>query len=174
MKLLLLVMLLFNCSINAEGLKNIAENEIQIRYVNSDLKFSSFLIPKIIKKDIEKAVHQKFFRDKIYYWKIYQKDKLTAIALLDNVYGKTMPITFLVFFDLSGKIVDTKIVKYRESHGGEIGNERWLKQFNNKSTYSSLSFGKDIDGISGATISAKSITMGIKKLLLLAKQILKR
>ena len=43
----------------------------------------------------------------------------------------------------------------------------WLKQFEGKYNGEQLEFNKDIDSISGATITAPSITAGIKSLSLL-------
>lgn len=38
-------------------------------------------------------------------------------------------------------------------HGQQIGSQRWLKQFIGKTKNDNLEIGKDISGISGATIS---------------------
>jgi Na+-translocating ferredoxin:NAD+ oxidoreductase RnfG subunit len=54
---------------------------------------------------------------------------------------------------------------YREDHGGEVGSKRWLNQFSGKSKADNLIYQKDIAAISGATISAKSMTNEINKLL---------
>ena len=54
---------------------------------------------------------------------------------------------------------------YRESHGGEVGSKRWLKQFIGVSSKKYLEYQDDIVGISGATISVKSMTNEVNKLL---------
>ena len=58
-----------------------------------------------------------------------------------------------------------KILVYREDHGGEIGSKRWLKQFIGKTLTHNLKYQKDIAAISGATISARSMTFEVNKLL---------
>ena len=121
------------------------------------------------KKPIEQKVRQKFFRNELYVWKIYQLEspsKLVGRAILDNVYGKEMPITFLVVFDLKGNIIRSAIVKYREAIGGQVAHVHWQKQFIDKNALSSFQVGTDIDGITGATISVHSVTKGIHKLAL--------
>jgi len=172
MKNIILIYILLSSAIFAGGIKEKVEREINAHFKNSSMEIVKYTIPKNVRMKIEKTVNQRFFRSTIVYWKIKRNNKLAAIAILDNVYGKTMPITFLVFFNLDGKILDSKVIKYRESHGGEISNKNWLVQFKNKDSKSSFDFGKDIDGISGATISAKSISKGIQKLSILAKIIL--
>lgn len=119
------------------------------------------------KKRIEIMVGQRFFRNSIYTWKISINNTTVGYALLDNVIGKSLPITFLVIFNLEGIILSTHVVKYRESIGGEISNWRWNRQFSGRNYQSSFSVGNDIDGISGATISVNAMTRGIHKLTLL-------
>ena len=82
-----------------------------------------------------------------------------------------MPITFLVIFDDSGKIILTDIVKYREPYGGAVQNENWTAQFKKKDSNSGYKVGTDIDGITGATISVKSVSKGIYKLSLLYNEL---
>ena len=136
-------------------------------------KINKLTIPSNIKYQIEKASQQRFFKDYVYEYRIYSGDSLVGIGLLDNVYGKAMPITFLVLFDTKGSITNVHIVKYREEYGGQISNQTWLEQFNGSNWNSSFQVGKDIDGISGATISVNSITKGIKKTALIYYKILK-
>ena len=131
---------------------------------NTDIRMHIIKLDKQMKKQVENQVKQRFYRDKLYYWTISQDDTTIAYAFLDNVIGKSMPITFLVILNIDGKIINSNVIKYREAYGGEVGNIRWLKQFINRNKNSRYNVGKDINGISGATISVKSITNGIQKI----------
>ena len=102
-----------------------------------------------------------------------ESDSLRAIGLMDNVLGKSLPITFLVTFDLEGTIITSSIVKYREPYGGGVSTSSWIKQFDGKNLNSSFDVGTDIQGISGATISVNSVSKGIKKLTILFNEIKK-
>jgi len=137
-------------------------------YYNQNVKLinKEFIVSSNIKLDIENKVKQRFYRNKIYYWIIEKSGKFNY-ALLDNTMGKTMPITFLVIFDDRMEIIHSSIIKYRESYGGEVSGKKWLAQFDGKKQNSIYKFGKEIDGITGATISIKSITKAINKLSLL-------
>ena len=123
------------------------------------------------KKEIQNTVKQKFFRDKLYVWKI-DSDSTNFYAVLDNVKGKSMPITFLVIFNDKQEVYYSSIIKYREAYGGEIGGEKWLSQFIGMKKDSLYKDGKEIDGITGATLSVKSFTKGIGKLSLLLPYII--
>jgi len=55
-------------------------------------------------------------------------------------------------------ILEIKVYNYAATHGQEICSKAWLKQFKGFDGSSKLRYGKDIDAISGATISGKAIT----------------
>ncbi len=137
-----------------------------------DIVKKKALLPKKIKRTIEKSVRQKFLKDYIYTYIIKNKEATIGYGLLDNVFGKAQPITFLVLFDNKGNIISSHVVKYREPYGGEVRNHKWLKQFTGKSDSSSFKVGKDIDAISGATISTKAVSKGINRLAKLIKDMI--
>ena len=85
--------------------------------------------------------------------------------LLDKVLGKHENITYAVALDTHGRIATIEILEYRETYGGEIRNPRWRAQFLGKSVASPVSLGQDINNISGATISCRNVTRGVKRLL---------
>ena len=71
----------------------------------------------------------------------------------------------MVLFDNNFIIKKAKVLLYRESWGGEIGSNRWLKQFVQKDTTHEFKYRENISAISGATISVKSMTNAINQLL---------
>lgn len=76
---------------------------------------------------------------------------------------KTFDYVVLLNPDLSVK--KSKILIYREDHGRQVGSQRWLKQFIGRKSGEKLVYGEDIDGISGATVSAKSMTLAVSNVL---------
>ena len=168
MKLTLIFAIICTSSISAADIRGTSES-ILVNYFGRDarLAFSVYDIPDENKTSIEQAVQQRFFREKVHLWVISKNDSTIAIAVLDNVLGKAMPITFLVVFDGSGTIILTEIIRYREAIGGEISNSGWLKQFKGYSSKQSRDLDSQVDGISGATISVNSVTQGVEKLCLL-------
>lgn len=134
--------------------------------------FSKYHLPANVKSEIEKKVRQRFFGDFVYLYDIKVNETKKFYALMDNVYGKSMPITFIVIFDSTSNIISSGIIKYREQYGGGVSDENWNRQFQNKSSQSGYEVGKDIQSISGATISVNSVTKGIQKLSLLMKTII--
>lgn len=85
--------------------------------------------------------------------------------LLDQVIGKHELISYALALDANGVIRQVEILDYRESYGGEIRVPAWRKQFVGKKSGAPLILDDDIKNISGATLSCRHITEGIRKML---------
>ena len=170
-KILVLILLLI-LSLSANDIKNKTEDAIEnVFNGNVEYEMIVFNIPLDLKNKIEREVQQTFFQDKLYIWKVRKNGKAVGFAVLDNVLGKSLPITFLVIFDTDCRIINSSVIQYREPYGGAVKNENWNAQFKNKDSSSSYDVGKEINGISGATISVHSVSKGIHKLALLLPEI---
>ena len=171
-KIFLLV--LFYHTVVANEIQSVTEEIIKSQLGDDiEISFEKYYIPAELRSSIENQCEQSFFDDNIYLWLIKSEDSIVSFALMDNVYGKSLPITFLVIFNNDGSIQSSHIIKYREDHGGAVSSERWNQQFSGRNEDSSFIIGEDIHGISGATISVRSVTLGIQKLTLLYKEIIK-
>lgn len=88
----------------------------------------------------------------------------TAYIYVSQARSKVDDFDFLVVYSSELKIQTVKVLQYRENYGGEISSKRFLRQFLGLSGSSEMKYGKDINGISGATISVRAITAGIKRM----------
>lgn len=102
------------------------------------------------------------------------KARVLGYAVIDNVLGKDLPITYLLAVTPDLAIQDLEIITYREPYGGEVGFESWQKQFYGKTPESNLRHGREIRNISGATISARSVTIGVRRTLCILKALRQR
>ena len=84
---------------------------------------------------------------------------------IDRVLGKHELITYALALDPTGAVKGVEILDYRETYGGEIRNPRWRQQFVGKRNGAALRLGGDIRNISGATLSSRHVTDGIRRLL---------
>lgn len=156
-------------SLAFSSIKEDAESIIEGHFGDGvKLQFKKIELTKDITQPIEKEVKQRFYSSFIYIWTVTQNEIIAGFAILDNVKGKSMPITFIVLYDTDGKVIHSAVVKYREPIGGEVGRRSWLDQFLGKNTDSVYD---EIDAISGSTISVNSVTKGIHKLTLLLNKI---
>ncbi|RKF03390.1 FMN-binding protein [Tenacibaculum lutimaris] len=116
-----------------------------------------------ISKDVNDLLVRKIEGEKLF--KIVVKNELIGYAYVDKAPSKTDEFDYLILLDKDLIIVKTKVLIYREDYGGEIGSKRWLKQFNGKTSKDKLKYQKDIMAISGATISASSMTIAVNTFL---------
>jgi len=80
--------------------------------------------------------------------------------------GYSAPIEVLVGVDLEGELTGIEILFYRESYksirGDFLNTERFPNQFDGKSVADGFRVGRDIDGVSRATISSWAVSRGIR------------
>lgn len=70
---------------------------------------------------------------------------------------------YYILFDADKTVKAVKIFNYQASHGQEITAKGWLKQFIAYDGSEHLQVDKNIDAISGATISVYAITLDVEK-----------
>ena len=85
--------------------------------------------------------------------------------IADQVVGKHEYIPFALGLDADGTVRAVEILEYREGYGDQVRNRAWRSQFTGKMHGAALTLTKDIQNISGATLSSRHITDGIKRLL---------
>ena len=85
--------------------------------------------------------------------------------IIDEVVGKHEFITYALGLNTDGSVKQIEILDYRESYGYEIRNQNWRRQFIGKTMADPLRLDRDIQNISGATLSCRHITDGVRRLL---------
>jgi hypothetical protein len=94
-------------------------------------------------------------------------DMILGYAVIVEEIGKHRPITFIVGVGNDRKIKDAALMIYREAYGGEVRDRRFLQQYKGKELKDPLLPFRDIQNISGATLSVEAIGRGSKKALAL-------
>jgi uncharacterized protein with FMN-binding domain len=93
--------------------------------------------------------------------------------IIDRVVGKHEYITYAIGINANGTVKQIEILQYNESYGYEVREASWRAQFVGKSAHSALQLNGDIKNISGATLSSKHITDGVKRVLAMYESSLK-
>lgn len=93
--------------------------------------------------------------------------------IVDQVLGKHEYITYAAGINADGSVRQIEILEYRESYGYEVRTPAWRRQFVGKRTGDRLKLDEDIRNISGATLSCRHITDGVKRLLAFHDVVLK-
>jgi Na+-translocating ferredoxin:NAD+ oxidoreductase RnfG subunit len=123
---------------------------------------------KIWLSDPQTAAIQKILGDQIeykerrvtHYFGLNEAGSPMGAMVIGNEIGRSYPITFMVVINPDGTVKDVEIMVYREPHGWEVRFESFMSQF----------FGRDasdpfdnINNITGATLSVRSLTKGVKQ-----------
>ncbi len=117
----------------------------------------------LIDEEVNKQLLIPFNEDN--FFEISSNENKIGAYYFGSALGKTDDFDFVVIFDNQFIIKKIKIVAYREDYGMEIGSKRWLNQFNDLKKGDQVKYQKDIKAISGATLSARSMTKAINDLL---------
>ena len=140
-------------------------------YYESNIKRTNKVLSKVWEdKEVElkevqipSSMLEKLSIKNIELYTVKESNDNIAYAYFTDAPSKIDKFTYMIIFDLNLKIMYTEVLKYRENYGAEICSKRFLRQFEGKSNGIDLEFDEDIDGVSGATISSKSITISVKK-----------
>jgi Na+-translocating ferredoxin:NAD+ oxidoreductase RnfG subunit len=100
-------------------------------------------------------------------WEARSEGRLLGWFIVDEVYGKHELITYAVGLNADGRVRQIEVMDYRETYGYEIRNPAWRRQFVGKGQGDALELDKDIRNISGATLSCRHVTAGVRRLLAL-------
>ena len=99
-------------------------------------------------------------------------ETVDGYALIDEVMGQYMPITYATKFSPRGAVQQVEIMVYRENYGSEVSDARFRKQFVGKTAADPLLLDSDIVAVSGATLSCRALTAGLRRSLLLLQEFL--
>lgn len=136
------------------------EQAQQLMFAGQTLTPYSLMLSAAQVTAIERDSGVKVFPGSVRAWKAND-----GYFFTDSVIGKHDLINYAVALRADGKIRRLEILEYREAYGGEVRNEHWRAQFVGRHHGDPVSIGRDIQNISGATLSCGHLTDGIRRLL---------
>lgn len=101
----------------------------------------------------------------IYCFEVFESGQRVGTAIVSDEQGKYRPIMYMAGVDTTLRVVDVRVLIYRESRGGEVRHTRFLKQYRGKSLENPIRINRDIVNITGATISVNALNAGVRKAL---------
>lgn len=128
-----------------------------------DFNLEAIHVDKLTEGATVKKINQCLFS-------IQSENKIVGYVYVGESPSMKNVFDYAILFSLQLEIINTKVLIYREKHGRQIGMKRWLKQFFGMQS-GDLPYlddqvdGIQVDGISGATISARSMTNSVRDVL---------
>lgn len=92
-------------------------------------------------------------------------------AFIQHTIGKHKAMTYMVGVDPDGKVTNVEVLVFRESRGSEVRKKRFNYQYHGKTIEDPVRINRDIINISGATMSVRSMSAGVKRVLVLAHEL---
>jgi Na+-translocating ferredoxin:NAD+ oxidoreductase RnfG subunit len=109
---------------------------------------------------IGKICHQKIDEKRITFYVGKKNGQAMGAMMIDHVIGKSFPITFMVVLNPDGTVRAVEIMIYREPRGWEVRYKSFLRQFSGRNAASDF---REINSITGATLSVRAVTRGVYK-----------
>lgn len=123
------------------------------------------------KKDaIEQRIGWKFPEESFELYIGETNDRIDSYAMVNNTIGKHKHMTYMVGVDNRGVCTDVELLVFREAKGSEVRRKRFNAQYEGKTVSDPIRINKDIINISGATMSVRSISAGVKRVLVLVDE----
>jgi len=122
------------------------------------------------KSMIEQAIGWKFPETSFDVYIGETKGDIDGYAIVQNTIGKHRPITYMVAVDTEGEVINFEVLVYREGRGNEIARKRFNYQYEGKTAQDPVRINRDIINITGATMSVRSASAGVKRVLVLVNE----
>ena len=148
---LLMALLMFMHPAKAKGVYQTEEDFLLEVFSGKVPEQKRLILKSKLRKPIEKILKHPYSGMRVKYW---QNDSKT-VWILEEV-GKEYPITFGMVVS-NGKIAKAKVLIFREIRGWEVKYPAFTRQFVG-ATFDGKKLDKNIDGVSGATLSVWAMT----------------
>ncbi len=119
------------------------------------------------KERIEQRIGWKFPEDSFELYIGQTDNKIDGYAMIHHTIGKYKPMTYMVGVDAKGTCTDVELLVFRDAKGSEVRTKRFNAQYDGKTVMDPIRINKDIINISGATMSVRSMSAGVKRVLVL-------
>ncbi|NQV18961.1 MAG: FMN-binding protein [Armatimonadetes bacterium] len=105
-----------------------------------------------------------------FYFGVKNNERI-GVAVIEIQPGKWGPVKFIVALDMEGKVKNLAVMSFVEKRGRPIARRSFLKQFLGKGSKDPIKIHKDIRAITGATISSRSVTFTVRKVIALFEEL---
>ncbi len=169
--------------------EKIWDNELHRFLKDDDFKYEEFMteeealkvvMPKsqLVRKElirltpekkelIEQRIGWKFPEDSFELYIGQTGDKIDGYAMIHHTIGKYKPMTYMVGVNAKGTCTDVELLVFRDAKGSEVRTKRFNSQYEGRTVMDPIRINKDIINISGATMSVRSMSAGVKRVLVL-------
>ena len=147
------------------------EEAAKLMFPDSDnIRYEVMTLTPEQKTLIEKRIKWRFPEDFFECFIGETNGKVDGWAIIQHTIGKHKPMSYMVGVDPDGDVTNVEVLIYRESRGSEVRKKRFNYQFTGKDVHDPIRINRDVINISGATMSVRSMSAGVKRVLVLVDE----
>lgn len=162
-KIALLLSLATTISLHAGKLPG-ADEAVRQLLPKASYERETLLLTQTEQLACEKSANQEDVRALVTRYVARNDSGVTGYAYLDKHQVRTLPQTLMVVVDAEGRLVGIKVLAFREP-AEYMSREGWMEQFRGKTVRDQILMKKNIDGITGATLTARAVTQCARRVL---------
>jgi hypothetical protein len=133
--------------------------------------FRTFTLDSSLKSRLAQRLGYAPTKDRYNIFVATTNNHVDGYAVIDDEQGLHQPITFATRLSPRGVIERLEIMVYREPRGDEVRDARFRHQFEGKTAQDPLRVSRDIDAVSGATVSSASMAVGARRAAVLVEEL---
>lgn len=149
--LLLFVLFIITTTVSARGVYQTNDEFLNEVFSQQVPKSDVVWLKGEVREQVKSILGHHYAGLRIRYW--MQNDR--SAWILEEI-GKEEPITFGIVIN-NNKVEQVKVLAYRESRGWEVKHPAFTQQFS-KAQLKNNELDRNIDGITGATLSVRAMT----------------
>lgn len=143
------------------------EEALKQIYPSSVVEIKNLILTKEMLDKVEKNYSIKLDSRMVTFYLVKKDGKVVSYGYVDIHTVRTKPEAVLYTITPDGKIDVVEVLSFHEPLE-YLPDERWFKQFSKKDE-GSLKFKKDIQNVSGATLTSRAVTENARKAIILWK-----
>jgi Na+-translocating ferredoxin:NAD+ oxidoreductase RnfG subunit len=138
-----------------------------------DIRVEEIQLQPDQQQQVQQKVGEPMETDSVIFYVGTHNNQVDGYAYITDKKGRHRPITFIVGLKPDCSVREVAIMIYREPRGYEVKEQRFLRQYQHKTMQDPIEVYRDIKNISGATISAHSVSAGVREAVAICEEVFK-
>lgn len=156
-------LLLAACAIPSGAQVRLTKDEaLKLHFPGATIERKTLFLTDGQHREIERAATARVESKIVTYYVARREGRLAGVAFFESQTVRTMPATYMVIVDPDSTVRNVEILAFHEPTD-YLPPERWLNQYRGRTSGDDLFLKRGIQNISGATLSAQTISNGVRR-----------
>lgn len=132
-------------------------------YPDAEVVRTTVYLTDAQQRHIEKVAGSRLTSSIVHPYEVRRNGERVAVVFFDAHRVRTLPQTLMVALDAQGVVEAVRVLVFAEPEE-YLAPSGWIAQFTGKALTDELQLERGIDGITGATLTARATTQGVRRL----------